>query len=101
MSAHPSGNARDFAIRAQAPRPPAVLEVKPLENAGNLRAFATVKLGAVVIRSCRIIQQPNQRPWVSLPQQKSGERYYPVVEIVRRELLDQVRAAILEAWERG
>lgn len=97
MSAHPSA-ARDFAIQAQAPsRAPAieVLEIRPLEGAGNLTAFATVRLGAVVIHSCRVIQQPGQRPW----QAKDG-KYYPVVVIERRELLEQVRGATLEAWER-
>lgn len=105
MTAHPpAAAARDFAIRAQAPRPPAileVLEVKPVNGMGNLRAFATVKLGAVVIHSCRVIQQPNQKAWVSLLQQKSGDRWFPVVEITRKELLEQVKAAILEAWERS
>jgi DNA-binding cell septation regulator SpoVG len=103
MSAHPSA-ARDFAIQAQAPsRAPAieVLEIRPLEGAGNLTAFATVRLGAVVIHSCRVIQQPGQRPWVSLPQQQAKDgKYYPVVVIERRELLEQVRGATLEAWER-
>jgi DNA-binding cell septation regulator SpoVG len=78
-----------------------VLEVRRIIGEGNLRAFAAVRLGAVVIRGCRIVQQPGQKAWVSLPQQKSGDRYYPVVEITRKELLDQVREAILEAWERA
>jgi hypothetical protein len=31
----------------------------------------------------------------------SGAGWYPVVEITRRELMDQLRDAVLEAWERG
>lgn len=103
MTAAPSVSRVQTAIRAQAPRPSAiqVLEVRTLEGMGNLRAFVTVKLGAVVIHGCRVIQQPNQKAWVSLPQQKSGERYYSVVEITRKELLEQVKSAVLEAWERS
>jgi DNA-binding cell septation regulator SpoVG len=85
-----------------------VLEVRRLSDGGNLKAFAKVKLGCVVIHGCRIIQQDGQRPWVALPQQParrkadgSGSGWYPVVEITRRELMDQVRDAVLEAWERG
>jgi hypothetical protein len=39
-----------------------VLEVRPV-NAGNLKAFAKVKLGCVVIHGCRVVQQDGQRPW--------------------------------------
>ena len=45
-----------------------VLEVRRIEGCGNLRAFAEVKLGCVLIHGCRVIQQPGQRPWVALPQ---------------------------------
>lgn len=83
-----------------------VLEVRCLTDGGNLKGFAKVKLGAVIIHGCRIIQQPGQRAWMSLPQQParkkadgSGSGWYPVVEITRRELMDQVRDAVLAAWE--
>jgi DNA-binding cell septation regulator SpoVG len=83
-----------------------VLEIKPVNGLGNLRAFAKVKLGCVVIHGCRVIQQPNQRPWCALPQvparkkaDGSGAGWFPVVEITNRNVLDQVRAAVLEAWE--
>jgi DNA-binding cell septation regulator SpoVG len=78
-----------------------VLEIRRLTADGNLKAFAKVRLGAVVINSCRVIQQPGQRAWVAMPQQKSGERWYPLVEITRRELMDQVKDAVLQAWTSG
>jgi DNA-binding cell septation regulator SpoVG len=78
-----------------------VLEVRPVPGAGNLKAFVKVKLGCVVISSCRIIQQPARRAWVSLPQQKSGDKWYPTIEISNRAVLDQVREAVLAAWEAG
>jgi DNA-binding cell septation regulator SpoVG len=80
-----------------------VLKVKPLDNGGNLRAFASVRIGAVVIHSVRIVQQPGQKPWVSMPQTKSGDppKYYPIVEIESDGLRNRVRDAVLEAWEAG
>jgi DNA-binding cell septation regulator SpoVG len=86
-----------------------VLEVRRLEGDGSLKAFAKVRLGAVVIYGCRVIQQPGQRPWMALPQVaarkgtdgKGGSGWYPVVEITNPELLDRVRAAVLAAWECG
>jgi hypothetical protein len=73
-----------------------VLEVRRLEGHGNLRAFAKVRLGAVVIHGCRVIQQPGQKAWVALPQvparakaDGSGAGWYPVIEIT---------TAVLEAW---
>jgi DNA-binding cell septation regulator SpoVG len=76
-----------------------VLEVRPV-TAGNVRAFCKVRLGAVVIHGCKVVQQPNQRAWVALPQQQSKDgKWFPVVEITSESLLERVRAAVLEAWE--
>lgn len=83
-----------------APRPAAieVIKVKPLENGGNLKAFASVRVGAVVIHSVRIIQEPGKRAWCSMPQSKSGERYFPIVEIESEGLRNRIREAVLEHW---
>jgi DNA-binding cell septation regulator SpoVG len=89
------------------PRPTAieVLEIRTIDR-GNLRAFAKLRLGSVVIHGCRVIQQPGQKAWVALPQipgrakaDGSGAGWFPVIEIVNRDLLDRVRSAVLEAWE--
>jgi DNA-binding cell septation regulator SpoVG len=85
-----------------------VLEVRRLTGDGNLKAFAKVRLGAVVIHGCRVIQQPGQRAWMALPQvparkgpdSKGGSGWFPVVEITSADLLARVRAAVIEAWER-
>jgi hypothetical protein len=34
-----------------------------------------------------------------MPQSKSGEKYYPVVEIESENLRDRVRDAVLAAWQ--
>lgn len=83
-----------------------VLELRRLADPGNLKGFAKVRLGAVVIHSCRIIQQPGKKPWVALPQiparkkaDGAGAGWYPVVEIISPDLMARVRTAVLEAWE--
>jgi hypothetical protein len=82
-----------------------VLEMRSVES-GNLKAFAKIKLGCVVIYGCRIIQQPGQRPWVALPQTParkkadgSGAGWDPVIEITNRDVMDQIRGTMLEAWD--
>jgi DNA-binding cell septation regulator SpoVG len=75
-----------------------VLDVRPVSNAGNVRAFVSVRLGPLVIHSCKVVQQPGQRAWVSLPQTQNDGRYWPVIEITNPDLLAQVRGAILNRW---
>jgi DNA-binding cell septation regulator SpoVG len=84
-----------------------VLEVQRISS-GNLKAFAKVRIGAVIIHGCRIVQQPGQKAWVALPQTParkkadgSGAGWFPVIEIISKDLKARVDAAILEAWERG
>lgn len=72
-------------------------------NKGCLRAFCSVRLSdGVKINSCRVIQQPGQAAWVSLPQNEwtsnEGERLYsPVVE-VSRELQSEIQKSVLAAY---
>jgi DNA-binding cell septation regulator SpoVG len=80
-----------------------VVAIHPLSTGSNLRAFASVRIGDIVIHDCRIVQQPNQRPWVSLPQREylsdGQKKYVPVVE-VSDALKRQIRMLVLAEWER-
>ena len=75
-----------------------VLEARRLDGHGNLRAFAEVRLGCIVLHSCRMIQQPGQKAWKA---DGTGSGSFPVVEITSRSVLDQLRDAVLEAWKRA
>jgi DNA-binding cell septation regulator SpoVG len=68
-----------------------VLEVRRLDGDSNLKAFAKVKLGSVIIHGCRIIQQPGQRAWVALPQTPARKK---------QDGSGEIRDAVLEAWQR-
>ena len=81
-----------------------VINIRPVQR-GNLKAFCDVRLGGILVKDFRVIQQPGQRPWTSPPQREwtdaNGQtRYAPVVELTDR-LKQQVQQAILEAWEGG
>jgi DNA-binding cell septation regulator SpoVG len=78
-----------------------IVALKPLDR-GNLKAFASVRLGGVVVHDLRVVQQPGQRPWVSLPQreyEKDGQKKFtPIVELTE-PLKREVSRLVLAAWE--
>ena len=75
---------------------------KPVES-GNLKAFCSVDIGGEIkIHGCRIIQQPGQLAWPSLPQNEwkdseGNRRFYPVIELPEH-VLHQVKKEVLRAW---
>ena len=81
-----------------------VVKIRPIQGKGNLKAFASVQIaGKMTIHSCRIVQQGNQSPWVSLPQEsytdKEGKtKYSPVVE-VPEDWKPDIQAAVLSAYQ--
>ena len=83
-----------------------VLEGRRFDGHGDLKAFAKIKIGCIVIHSCRIVQRPNgpgcPAATAGAPESgRSGIGWFPVVEITSRSVLDQLRRAILEAGARG
>jgi hypothetical protein len=81
-----------------------VLELRPVDRGTSLKAFADVRIGPIVIRGLKVVQQPGKEPWIGLPQvpgrakaDGSGAGWYPIIEI-RRPLLDRVSEAVIEAW---
>lgn len=75
-----------------------VIKVTPVPTPGNLRAFADVQIGPLVVTGCRVIQQPGQRPWVSMPQTQADDgRWFPVLrtddDLLRAQVRDRVLAA--------
>lgn len=86
-----------------------VLRIAPVHNRGNLQAFADVRvetpLGTFIFRRCRVIQQPGQRAYVSLPQEewtgRDGKRGYTTLVTPPDTISEAIQEAILEAWEVG
>ena len=81
-----------------------VENLRKLDGSGNLKAFVSVNIGGkLTIHSCRIIQQPNQQPWVSLPQRewtdKDGNKHFaPLIE-VSDKVKSAIQEAVLSTWE--
>jgi DNA-binding cell septation regulator SpoVG len=89
-----------------APRP-ATIEVLDLValDKGNLKAMASVRIGpSLVVHKCRVIQQPGQRAWVSMPQEqwqgRDGQPYYAALVELNGDLRRRVEQAILQAARR-
>lgn len=79
-----------------------VTRITPVNSGGNIKAFASVKLGnTLTIHSVKVIQQTGQRAFVRLPDQKSGEKYFPVVEWLDQAFMDAVSEKVLAAWQNG
>lgn len=69
-------------------------------NKGNVKAFASVKLGdTLTIHSIKIVQQPGQRPYVRLPESEQNGRYFPVVSADDQRFQDALQEKVLAAWQ--
>lgn len=80
-----------------------IIEVKKCSKDGNLKAFVDVKIDNILIKDFRIIQQKNQKAWVSVPQtswrdSSGGLSYKNLVELPK-ELKTDVEKAVLEYWD--
>jgi DNA-binding cell septation regulator SpoVG len=79
-----------------------VLGIKPLENAGALRAYATIKVGGLVIDDVRIIQQEGQKAFVCAPQVSwtapDGTRKFKAIVTFPDKWKDPLRETIISAW---
>ena len=83
-----------------------VESIKPITGAGNLRAFAIVNIAdRLRVHDVRIIQQPNQEAWVSMPSrayEKDGQRKWaPTIEILDDNLKAEISRAVLTEYKKG
>lgn len=74
-----------------------VLAIK-LVACGNVKAFVSVQVDRLIVHSCRVICQDGKAPWVSLPQQERDGKYFPLVEVSDRQLLERIKGSVLKAY---
>lgn len=79
-----------------------IIDLKPRQN-GNVKAFCSVRIGGVVIKECKIVQQPGQTAWLSMPdRQWTGNdgkvRYFQLIELSDK-LRVGVNGAAVAAWD--
>jgi hypothetical protein len=76
-----------------------VRAIRPHTGGGCLLALADVQVGPFLLRCCRIVQQPGQRPWAQLPQQPGQNgRWFPALSCCDRDLDGAIKNAILDSW---
>lgn len=76
--------------------------IRPVKN-GNLKAFVSIRIGPLLMHDWRVIQQPNQRAYVSPPQAEftgadGRKRFKPLLECPP-EWKDEIQIAVLAACE--
>lgn len=75
-----------------------VLELS-VSHAGNVKAFCRVRVGALVLSGFKVVQQPGQRAWVSIPQLRDDKgQYYPMLQVLSPTLKEEINEAVLNAW---
>lgn len=76
-----------------------VVKIRPVQDGGNVRAFATVEVDEWTLYACRVVQQPGQRAFAQLPMKEgSGGKSYPILGCNDTHLAERVKACILTAW---
>lgn len=74
------------------------LQIRPVKTPGNLRAFADVQIGPLVVTGCRVVQQPGQAAWVSMPQAQADDgRFSPCLRTDDDDLRRNVKDRVLRA----
>jgi len=77
-----------------------VEKIVPSKAPGNVKAYVDIKFGeALTIPGFKIVQQRGQRPWVSVPQERSGDRFWNRIYIHDEQLKDAISEIALAAWE--
>lgn len=68
---------------------------------GAVKAFARVKIGALVISNVKVIQQAGQRAYVRLPDQQNEAtgKWFPIVNCLSPTLEAAISGAVIEAWQ--
>ena len=81
-----------------------LVAVRPSTNAGNVRAFATIRVGGVTIHGAKIVQQPGQAAWLAMPDRSyadaGGKQKWSAVVELTPDLRRRVSDTILAEWER-
>jgi hypothetical protein len=86
------------------PPSPSVAKIEVLDlrlvSQGNIRAYARVRVGALVIAGVKVVQQPGQRAYVRLPDQQNPTtgKWFPIVNCISPTLQSAIDGAVLDAW---
>lgn len=66
---------------------------------GNVRAYAALYLGDLVIQPIKIVVKPHQAGQVSWPKLMSDGAFYPLIVFTSEDLRQELESLILEAYD--
>ncbi len=66
---------------------------------GGLVGYADVLVGDLLIRGIRLFRNRYGGYYVQMPVLPSGDRSYPVVEVMSRELLEEIRRKVVDLYK--
>ena len=82
--------------------PVKVIEIRRTRRPGPLRAFADVRLGNLLVKDFRVMQDNGGQPYVKAPfttyKDKTGQLKFRQIIDLPREVRGQVDVAILNAY---
>ena len=78
-----------------------VLETRRLDGSGTVKAFVDLRIGAIALKGCKVVQEEGQRAWLAMPSIKTDHGWQNVIEITSKDLLQQITDVVLEAWRRA
>lgn len=81
-----------------------VVSISPVVNRGALKAFVNIQVGPLTIVDCRIVQDRDAKPRISMPvlsyKDPQGTTHYRTfVKIENENLKNEISRAVLKAWE--
>jgi hypothetical protein len=80
-----------------------VIDVRPAQNAGNVRAYLSLRIGGITIHGAKIVQQNGQKAWLAMPdrqwQGSDGKTHYTAIVERTPSLKERVSNAVLPGWE--
>jgi DNA-binding cell septation regulator SpoVG len=74
-----------------------VLAIRRLDGRSTVKAFVDVRIGGIILKGCKIVEQNGQKPWLATPSVKTGHGWQNVVEL-SKPLRDAATAVVLERW---
>ena len=81
-----------------------ILALRVVESSKSLKAFADMRLGNIVVRDFRVVQEDGKRPYIKAPfstyKDKEGRIKFRPIVILPDEVRGEVDLAILSAYQR-
>jgi hypothetical protein len=81
-----------------------IISIKHCESGlGNVKAFATIKIGPLIINDFKVVQQPGYRSYVASPQtsyvnKHTGKIVYKNLLVYPDDWKEQINTAVMGAY---